>query len=138
MNGFRDLPAADVLVGRRGLVLNLLAERQRVLVRRLGVDGVGEPVLLGFTEVVDQQVASDGSNPGDEGTFGVVVAGKRAVHLDEDLLGEVFGVVGRSGETVADVIDTAVVGLDDFLPGSVVAGTAAADQHRDYLDVFQT
>src|ERR1700685_1721387 len=136
MNGFRNLPAADVLVGGRGLVLNLLAERQGVFVRGLGVDGVGEAVLLGFAEVIDEQVAGDGGDPGDERAFGVVVGCERAVHLDEDLLGEVFGVVGRSGEAVADVVDTAVVGVDDFLPGSGVAGTAAADQHPDYLGVF--
>jgi hypothetical protein len=26
--------------------------------------------------------------------------------------------------------------LDDFFPGSGVAGYAAADEHRDYLDIF--
>ena len=47
-------------------------------------------------------------------------------------------VVGRSGEAVADVIDTPVVGLDDFFPGGGVARNTAADQHRNYLDIFQT
>jgi hypothetical protein len=67
----------------------------------------------------------------------MVVARERAIHLDEDFLREIFGVVGRSREAIADVIDTTVVGLDDFFPGSRVAGNTAADQHRDYLNVFQ-
>ena len=99
---------------------------------------VGHAVLLGFAEVVDQQVAGDCGYPGDERALRVVVAGQRAVHLDEDFLGEILGVVGGSGEAIADVIDTAVIGLDDFFPGSRIAGDAAAHQHRDYLDVFQT
>src|SRR5271167_763014 len=88
--------------------------------------------------MIDEQVAGDGGDPGDERAFGAVVAGQGAIHLDEDLLGEVLGVVGGSGEAVADVIDTPVVGLNDFFPGSGVAGNTAADQHRDYLNVFQT
>src|SRR5208282_6911958 len=87
--------------------------------------------------MIDQQVAGNGGDPGDERSLGAVVAGEGAVHLDEDFLGEVFGVVGRSGEAVADVVDTPVVGLNDFFPGSGVARNTAANQHRDYLDVFQ-
>src|SRR5271169_6486843 len=137
MNGFRDLAAADVLVGRRGLVLNLLAQGLGVFVRGGGVERVGDAVLLGFAEMIDQQVAGNGGDPGDERTFGAVIGGEGAVHLDEDFLGEVFGVGGGSSEAEADVVDAAVVGLNDFFPGSGVAGNAAAHQHRDYLDVFQ-
>ncbi len=53
-------------------------------------------------------------------------------------LGKVLGIVGGTRETVADVVDTAVVGLNDFFPGGGVAGNTAADQHRNYLNVFQT
>ena len=106
--------------------------------RRRGIERVGDAVLLGLAEVVHQQVASDGRNPGYKGTLGAVIAGQRAVHLDKDFLGQVFGVVGRSRETIANVIDTPVVGLDDFLPSSGVAGDTAPDQHRDYLNVFHS
>ena len=68
--------------------------------------------------------------------FGMVIARKRAVHLDENFLREVFGVVARSGKAIADVIDPAVIGLHDFLPGGGIAGDTAPDQHRDHLDVF--
>src|SRR6201993_1674809 len=86
--------------------------------------------------MVDEQVARNGGHPGDECALGVVVARKSAVHPDEDLLGEVLGVVGRSREAVADVVDSPVIGLHDFLPGGGVTGDTAPDQHRNDLDVF--
>src|SRR5208283_4407625 len=126
-------------VGWRRLVLNLLTERLRVFMRRRGsVQRVGHAILLGLAEMIHQQVSSDRGHPGDERSLRAVVAGERAVHLDEDLLGEILGVVGGAGKAVADVIDTPVVSANDFFPGSGVAGNATADQHRDYLDVFQT
>src|SRR5437879_2646726 len=126
MNRLADLPTAYVGVGWGRLVLNLLREGLSVLMLgRGGVDGVGHPVLLGLAKVVDQQVTGDRRDPGDKGAFGVVVAGQRAVHLDEDLLGEVFGIVPGSGEAVADVVDTTVVGLNDFLPGGGIAANTA-------------
>ncbi len=70
MHGFSDLPAAYALVGRRGLVLNLLTERLGVFMCGRGcVQRVGDAVLLGLAEVIDQQVAGDGGDPGDECTF---------------------------------------------------------------------
>ena len=68
--------------------------------------------------------------------FDVVVARKSAVHLDEDLLREVLGVVGGPSKAVADVVYPPVIGLHDFLPGSGVASDTAPDQHRNDLDVF--
>src|SRR5208283_2589352 len=73
---------------------------------------------------------------GNKRALGVVITRKRAVHLDENFLGEVFGIVARSGKAVADVIYPAAIALDDFLPGGSVAGKTAPDQHRDHLDVF--
>src|SRR5580704_9965348 len=138
MHGLSHLPAAYVLVGRGRLVLNLLTQGLRVLVSRgRRVERIGDAVLLGLAEVIDQQVAGDRRNPGDERSLRAVIARQRPVHLDEDFLGQVFGVVGRSGEAVADVVDAPVVGLNDFFPGSGVAGNTAADQHRNYLNVFQ-
>src|SRR5579863_4300628 len=86
--------------------------------------------------MVDEQVARNGSDPSDERPLRVVVARESAVHLDEDLLSEVLGVVGRSGEAVAEVVDSPVIGLHDFLPGGGVTGDTAPDQHRNDLDVF--
>ena len=93
MNAFGDFPAANVLVGRRGLVLNLLAQGLGIFMGRgRSVERIGDAVLLGFAEMVDQQVAGDGGDPGDERSLGAVVGWERAVNLDEDFLGEVFGV----------------------------------------------
>src|SRR6516162_625786 len=86
--------------------------------------------------MVDQQVASDGGNPGHECTFRRVIARKRAVHLDEDFLRQVLSVIGRTGEAVTDVVYPAVIVLHDLLPGGGIAGDTTPDQHRDDLDVF--
>src|SRR5581483_3587516 len=86
--------------------------------------------------MVYQQISGDRTYPGDEGPFGMVVAGKSAVHLDEDLLGEVLGVVGRSRKSIANVVNTPGVSLHDFLPGGGVAGNTSPNQHRNDLDVL--
>src|SRR2546425_13223608 len=118
------------------MVLDLLRERLGVLMLgRAGVDGIGHAVLLGLAEVVDQQVAGDGGDPGDEGAFGVVVAGQRAVHLDEDLLGAAFGVVAGAGETVTDVVNATIGGVKDFLPGGGGASNTASDEDGNGLAV---
>src|SRR5579862_2572276 len=119
--------------------MNLLAQRLRVFLggsRR--VERVRQTLLLGFAEVVDQKVARDCRNPRNERPLRGVVGGKCPVHLDEHFLGKVFGVVGRSGKAIADVVNTTVVGLNDFFPGRGVPGDTAPDQHRNYLDIFQT
>src|ERR1700730_10012426 len=106
MNGFPNLPAANMGIGGRRLVLNLLTEWLGILVRRRpGVQRICNPVLLGLAEVIDQQVARDGCYPGDKRSLRAVIARKRAVHLDEDLLGKVFSVIRRSGKAIANVID---------------------------------
>ena len=119
------------------MVRDLLTERLGVLVigsRR--VHRVGHPVLLGLAEMVHQQVAGNGRNPGDERAFRCVIARKRAVHLDENFLRQVLGVVGRAGEAIADVVYPTVIGLHNLLPGGGIAGDTTPDQHRDDLDVF--
>jgi len=74
MNAFGDLPAADELVGRGGLVLNLLAQGLGVFVGGgRGVERIGDAVLLGFAEMIDQQIAGDGGDPGDERSLRAVV-----------------------------------------------------------------
>src|SRR4030081_541452 len=123
--------------GRR-LVLNLLTEGLCVfVVGRRPVERIGHSILLRLAEVVDQKVAGNRGDPSDESAFRGVVARKCAVHLDEDLLSEVLGVIARARETIADVIDTPVVCADDFFPGGGIAGNTAAHKHRNDLDVFQ-
>src|SRR5947209_12674661 len=115
MNRFLHLAAAYALVGRRGLVLDLLTQRLRILMRGRGrVQRVGDAVLLGLAEMIDQQIPRDGRNPGYERALRAVIARQRAVHLDKDFLRQVLGVVGGSRESVADVIDAPLVSLNDF------------------------
>src|SRR2546425_182044 len=138
MHGFPGLPAADMRVWGCGLILDTLTQRLGVfMLRRGGVERIGHAILLGFAEVIDQQVPCNGRNPRRERALRGVITGERPIHLDEDLLGEVLSVVARPGKAIADVEDAAVIGANDFLPGGGVAGNSAANKHRDNLDVFQ-
>ena len=60
-----------------------------------------------------------------------------AVHLNEDFLGEVLGIVARAGKSIADVVDAPVIALHNFLPRSRIARNTAAYQHGGDLRVFQ-
>ena len=53
-----------------------------------GVEGVGGAVETGAAEVVDEEVAGQGSDPGLEAALLGVKAGEVFVELEEDLLGE--------------------------------------------------
>ena len=118
--------------------MDLFAQRHCVFVLgRRRIDRVGHAILLALAEVVDQQVSRDGGYPGHEGPAFDVIGLQGAVHLDEDLLGEVLGVVARARKAIADVVDAPVVALHDLLPGSRVARNTAADQHGGDLRVFQ-
>ena len=103
---------------------------------RGGVHGIGHPILLGLSEMVHQQIPRDRRDPGNECTLAMVIARESAVHLDEDLLGEVLGIIGGAGEAVTEVVNAPIIGLHDFLPGSGVAGNTSPNQHRNDLDVF--
>ncbi len=78
--------------------------------------------------MIDEQVAGEGRDPGLEAAFLEVEAGKVLVELEEDVLGEVFGVAAGAGEAVADGVDAAVLGDDQLLPGLGVTGDALANQ----------
>ena len=75
-----------------------------------GVEGVGGAVEPGAAEVVYEEVAGEGGDPGLEAAFLGVEAGEVLVELEEDVLGEVFGVGAGAGEAVADGVDAAVLG----------------------------
>ena len=93
-----------------------------------GVQGVAGAVEAGAAEVVHEEVAGQGGDPGLEAAFLGVEAGEILVELEEDVLGEVFGVGGGAGETVADGVDAAVLGDDKLLPGLRIARHALAYQ----------
>ena len=52
-----------------------------------GVDRVRYPLLAGAAEVIDQQVAGQGGDPGGEAALGGVEAAQVSIELDEDILG---------------------------------------------------
>ena len=62
-----------------------------------------------------------------------VEAGQVAVKLEEDVLGQVFGVAGRAGKPVADGVNAPVLRDDKLLPGLLVARHALADQLAECL-----
>ena len=91
------------------------------------VEGAGGPFEPVAAEVIDQQIAGEGGQPGLEAALLEVEAGEVLVELEEDLLGQVFGIAVRAGEPVADGIDSAVLGDNQLLPGLGVAGEAFPD-----------
>ena len=98
-----------------------------------GVQGVGGAVEAGAAEVVDEEVAGEGGDPGLEAALLGVEAGEVLVELEEDVLGEVLGVGAGAGETVADGVDAAVLGDDKLLPGLRVTRHALANQFGECL-----
>src|SRR5205823_7714170 len=72
-----SVTAGDFLVRRdRRRVLDQVAAGGGTRVRVIGCGGVervGEALLLGATEMVDQQVAGDGGHPGGESAFTGVI-----------------------------------------------------------------
>src|SRR5712692_7637972 len=80
---------------------------------------------------------SDGGHPGHECPAVHVIRIQGAIHLDEDLLGQIVGVVARPSEPVADVVDSPVITLDDLLPCRCVARNTATDQQSSHMGVFQ-
>ena len=80
--------------------------------------------------MVDQKIAGQGGHPGLEAPLLGVEGGEIAVDLDEDLLGEIFGVAGGVGEAVADGVDAAVLPGNELLPSLRLARHALADQFQ--------
>ena len=92
------------------------------------VEGVAGAVEAGAAEVVHEEVAGEGCDPGLEAALLGIEAGEILVELEEDLLGEVLGIRAGAGEAVADGVDPPVLGDDELLPGLRVAGHALANQ----------
>src|ERR1700722_5586234 len=109
-------------IGHRGAVLFAVEG---------GVEGVAGPVKTGAAEVVDEEVSGQGGDPGLEAALLGVEAGEIFVELEEDVLGEVFCVGGGAGKTVADSVNTPVLGDDELLPGLRVTSHALAYQLGD-------
>jgi hypothetical protein len=105
----------DLLGGRGGL------DRRHHVHRFLGVGG--RPA-----QVVEAAVAGDSVQPGAEVDL-TLVGEHRPVGVDEDLLQDVFGVLGRAQHLAAEAKQAALVAVDDRLEGAGVAGP----RHRDQL-----
>jgi hypothetical protein len=85
------------------------------------------PFLADAAVVVDAQVAADADQPGLE--VGAAIEGvERPEDLQEDVLGEVLGLVVLADELVGDVEDLPPVLPDDGLPGSLVTAQTTLDE----------
>ena len=131
MRTFSSRPAACDSCEGRGSARRSAMVGPSSVVGQAGVERVGGAVQPRAAEVVDQQVAGQGRDPGLEAALLGVEAGQVAVELEEDVLGQVFGVGGRAGEAVADGVDAAVLRDDELLPRLLVAGHALADEPRE-------
>jgi hypothetical protein len=83
-----------------------------------------------FAQVVEAAVAGDPVEPRPQVDL-ALVAEHRAVGVDEDLLQDVLGVLGRAEHLPAEAEKPALVAVDD---GLECAGVAAA-HHRDQASV---
>jgi hypothetical protein len=77
--------------------------------------------------VIDAQVAADADDPRLE-VRAAIEGVQRLEDLQEDVLGEIFGLIVPADELVGDVEDLAPVLPDDLLPGDLIAGQALLDQ----------
>ena len=99
-----------------GVVVDLLRGRVAARAAALGVLGQGveaDPLLA--PGHVEEQVGGDPVQPALEGARRVV--GQRAEDPDEDLLGQVLGVVLVAGQPVGQPVDPGGVVAHDLLPG---------------------
>ena len=81
---------------------------------RVVAEGVEADALLA-PDHVQEEVGGDAVQPALEGAGRV--RRQRAEDADEDLLGEVLGVVLVAGQAVGEAVDPAAVRADDLLPG---------------------
>ena len=147
---------ADLLVGQAvevpenedlGEVLGDLGERREEELRALLLQGHARRVVLGFQErrhgfvgdetegllalaapvSVDAEVARDREDPGHQGEA-AVVAVEVLEDLQEDLLGQLLGVLALHREVVRDGVHPRSEPVHQLPPGFVVALPAAGDQ----------
>ena len=139
MDQLLRLLAAHPGFGTGRAVFQLLCQGQAiVLVARRCLQRVRDAVVLSLAKVVHQQISRDRRDPGHKRSPRSVEGAERAIHFDEYFLGQVSRIVGRSGKAIADVIDPAMILLNDFLPSRSVAGNTATDEGIDGLDIVQS
>jgi hypothetical protein len=92
------------------------------------VEGIGDPVPLRSTVMVNQQIARHTGHPCGETAMSRPITGQGTVHPEEDILREVLGFRAIAGEPVADVKDAARVATHKFLPGRPDALEALLDK----------
>ena len=81
--------------------------------------------------MIDAQIPADADQPGLE--VGAAIEGvERLEDLEEDVLGQVFGLVVLADELVRDVEYLAPMQPDDALPGGLVSAQAALDQRFEF------
>ncbi len=139
MHHFPSLPALHRRIRRHPPISDLLAKWLGIFMfGGRGIQRIRDPVALTLAEMVDQQVAGNGGDPGHKRTLARIICIESPVHLDKDLLGEVLRIVGVTSKPVADVVYPPVIALNDLLPSRGIARNTATDQQSDNLGFFQT
>ena len=85
---------------------------------------------LEFPVMVDDVISANTDHPGHERPRLRPVRIESSIHLHEDLLREIFGLVKSSREAVSQIVDPLVVLANYVFPGTVVAGQAPFNQVR--------
>src|ERR1700728_218191 len=93
-----------------------------------GIERIGDPLLARAAKVINQQIARQGRDPGGEAALGRIESAQVGVDLDEDVLGQIFGIVRGSRESVAERVYPALLGGHQLRPRSGIAVEAALDQ----------
>src|SRR5262249_14863412 len=119
--------------------LPLEAEKRSLLARVHAVDHrrvvrLLQLLLAAPAVVVDRLVAGHGPEPGPEGPMDRLVAIECLVHLDEDLLRQVLGLVDASREAVGDAEDPPRVPGHELAPGRLAPGAALRQEVVIALD----
>ena len=121
-----ELPQVELLE----LAVRTAVPRQRVEIGRIHLARHGLALFAHAAIVIDTEIAADADEPGLE-IRPAVEGVQRLEDLEEDVLGQVLGLVVPAHELVRDVEDLAPVLAHDLLPCRLVAAQATLDQRVD-------
>jgi hypothetical protein len=80
--------------------------------------------------MINQVISRDTRNPGSESSRFGPIRLKRAIHLQEDLLGEILGLFESAGKAVGEIVNALVMLADDLFPGIAIPLKAFRQQFR--------
>src|SRR5262245_16552074 len=88
------------------------------------------PNLFGliFSIVIDEMITCDADDPGFQGSRFGTIQMQSPVNLQENLLRQIFSLVGSSCEAVGQIVDSRMAMSDNHFPGLAVAVPALVYQ----------